>query len=39
MSWMNCHATRPEREPRVIDHSIASACSAYVPIGSFMLAA
>ena len=26
-SWMNCQATRPEREPRVIDHSLASARS------------
>ena len=26
-SWMNCHATRPDRLPRVIDHSIASALS------------
>ncbi len=26
-SWMNCQATRPEREPRVIDHSPASALS------------
>ena len=25
---MNCQATRPERAPRVIDHSTASACSA-----------
>ena len=24
-SWMNCQATRPERAPRVIDHSLASA--------------
>jgi hypothetical protein len=24
---MNCQATRPEREPRVIDHSPASARS------------
>ena len=38
-SWMNCQATRPDREPRVIDHSIASACSAATSIGSFMLAA
>ena len=26
-SWMNCQATRPERDPRVIDHSFASAFS------------
>ena len=25
---MNCQATRPEREPRVIDHSLASARSS-----------
>src|SRR4029077_13400558 len=24
----NCHATRPEREPRVVDHSRASRCRA-----------
>lgn len=23
-SWMNCQATRPEREPRVVAHSSAS---------------
>ena len=23
-SWMNCQATRPERAPRVVDHSSAS---------------
>ena len=38
-SWMNCQATRPEREPRVIDHSTAWAWSASVAIGSAMLAA
>ena len=38
-SWMNCHATRPDREPRVIDHSTASACNACSSIGSLMLAA
>ena len=27
-SWTNCQATRPERAPRVMLHSIASACSA-----------
>ena len=32
-SWMNCQATRPDRAPRVIDHSIASACSASAAIG------
>ena len=26
-SWMNCQATRPERAPRVTDHSLASARS------------
>ena len=26
-SWINCQATRPDRLPRVIDHSIASALS------------
>ena len=26
--WMNCHATRPDRPPRVCDHSIASALSS-----------
>ena len=31
-SWMNCQATRPEREPRVTDHSAASVCSASRPI-------
>ena len=38
-SWMNCQATRPEREPRVIDHSTAWACSASVSIGNVMSAA
>jgi len=32
-SWMNCQATRPDRAPRVTDHSTASACSASLPIG------
>ena len=27
-SWMNCQATRPERAPRVIDHSSASRTSS-----------
>ena len=27
-SWMNCQATRPEREPRVTDHSLAWVCRA-----------
>src|SRR5262249_8189583 len=38
-SWMNCHATRPERAPLGIDPSIASARSASVPIGSRIFAA
>ena len=33
-SWMNCQATRPEREPRVIDHSLASAVSCSTGISS-----
>ena len=33
-SWMNCQATRPEREPRVIDHSLASALSCSTGISS-----
>jgi len=31
---MNCQATRPDRLPRVIDHSIACACISSVLIGS-----
>gem|GEM_PF-2865725 len=27
-SWVNCQATRPEREPRVVDHSRASRSSS-----------
>jgi hypothetical protein len=27
-SWMNCQATRPERAPRVTDHSTAAACNS-----------
>ena len=38
-SWMNCHATRPDRAPRVTDHSTASACRFSVVIGSPMFAA
>ncbi len=32
-SWMNCHATRPERAPRVTDHSTAAARSASGSMG------
>src|SRR5277367_4826506 len=27
-SWVNCQATRPDREPRVVDHSSASRSSS-----------
>ena len=33
-SWTYCHATRPERAPREIDHSTASARSAAAAIGN-----
>lgn len=39
ISWMNCQATRPERAPRVTDHSTASAWSFSVPIGNLASAA
>ncbi len=39
ISWMNCQATRPERAPRVTDHSTAAACNSSRPIGSFRSAA
>lgn len=38
-SWMNCQATRPEREPRVTCHSRAWARSASTPIGNCIDAA
>ena len=38
-SWMNCQATRPERPPRVTDHSTAAARNASWVMGRLNAAA
>jgi hypothetical protein len=38
-SWMHCHATRPDRAPRVTDHSTARARRSSVEIGRASAAA